>query len=171
LEYLVTQEHKKIGYAGPCQLDENFENYCQVLEKYNFEIRRDFIFDCQRTEEEGVRAIRHFLALEDKPTAIYFSNDIIAVGALRYLSQKRIVSYKPSIIASDGIEQGEYTKPMLSTLNVDKEEIASLAIDTLVGRLDGTHRSQIVIQMEGELLVRESSKREENEMYYCEYYI
>jgi DNA-binding LacI/PurR family transcriptional regulator len=171
VEYFVSQGHQKIGYAGPCQMDENFENYGKVLDKYGMELRRDFIFDCQRTEEAGVKAIQHFLAQEDKPTAIYFSNDIIAVGALRYLSQNRIVSYQPSIIASDGIEQGEYTKPMLSTVNVNKEEIAALAIDTLTGRLRGRHTSQLVMQLEGDLLIRESSRKEESEMYYCEYYI
>jgi DNA-binding LacI/PurR family transcriptional regulator len=171
VEYLVSQGHKKIGYVGPCHIDENFENYNKALGKYDLEARRDFIFDGQRTEETGVNAINYFLSLEDKPTAIFFSNDIIAVGSLRYLSQNKITSYKPSIIACDGIEQGEYTKPMLSTLNVDKEEAAILAVETLTGRLKGRHHSPIVIQMEGELLIRESSRKIELEDYYCEYYI
>jgi DNA-binding LacI/PurR family transcriptional regulator len=171
VEYLISLGHKKVGYVGPCHVDENFENYNSVLKKHDFECRCDFVFDGQRTEETGLKAIENFLSLEDKPTAIYCSNDIIAVGALRYLAQNKITSYKPAIIACDGIEQGEYTKPMLSTVSVDKREVASLAIETLISRLKGIHSSQLVIQMEGKLLVRESSRQLETDDYYCEYYI
>jgi DNA-binding LacI/PurR family transcriptional regulator len=75
---------------------------------------------------------------------------------LRYLAQNKITSYKPAVIACDGIEQEEYTKPMLSTVSVNKREVASLAIETVLSRLKGTHSSPLVIQMEGKLLPREN---------------
>lgn len=168
VEYLVSLGHKKIGYVGPCQMD---ENYLRVLKKHDIPYKGEFIFDGKRNEATGIDAINHFMTLEEKPTAIYFSNDIIAIGALRYLQTNKILSYKPSIISCDGIEQGQYTTPMLTTVEVQKDEIARLAVYVLLGRLNKVHQTPILLEMEGRLVIRDSCTDIRNVDGYCEYYI
>ena len=44
---------------------------------------------------------------------------------LKYLGRCRNLYFTPSIIASDDIEEAQYTKPMLTTAGLPKEEMVN----------------------------------------------
>ena len=45
--------------------------------------------------------------------------------------------FTPSIIASDDIEEAQYTKPMLTTVGLPKEEMGRFALYLLPDRMNG----------------------------------
>ena len=104
------------------------------------------------------------------PTAYYCATDSLALGMLRCLSQSRNRYYSPSIIGSDDITQAQYSKPMLSTIHLPKEEMVKFTLDLLLDRINGGHQNNVSIIMEGKLLVRESTSPVENS-HCVEYYI
>ena len=90
----------------------------------------------------------------DAPTAIYCANDMIAIGMLKCLNKYKNHYYVPSIISSDDIEEAQYTKPMLTTVRLPKEEMGKFALYLLIDRLDGGHKGIVRTELEGKLMIR-----------------
>ena len=116
VKYLMSIGHKRIGYVGSCRGEARYHGYCRVLGESGLDVFPEYIIDVSQSENEGYKALETFSKLEDPPTGIYCANDIMAVGALKYISTKRFGEYTPSIISSDDIEAGQFTKPMLTTV-------------------------------------------------------
>jgi LacI family transcriptional regulator len=86
----------------------------------------------QHTFEGGTRAAEYFLNLNPRPTAIICSNDLMAVGVLRVLSERRItVPAQISVIGFDDIHLAEFANPPLSTVRMSRDDIARTAFHTL----------------------------------------
>ena len=105
---------------------------------------------------EGFEAMEKLLKSEDCPTGIYCANDITAVGMLKCLQRCRNLYFTPSIIASDDIEEAQYTKPMLTTVGLPKEEMGRFALYLLLDRMKGGHSGVVRMELSGKLLVRNS---------------
>ncbi|MFI6128152.1 LacI family DNA-binding transcriptional regulator [Micromonospora sp. NPDC051141] len=85
---------------------------------------------------DGAAAMRRLLAAEVRPDAVFCFNDTLALGALRALYEAGLRAPEDVAIAGfDDIEDGRFSVPTLSTVAPDKERIARLAVELLVGRL------------------------------------
>ena len=82
--------------------------------------------------------------------------DIIAIGALKYLSTHRLLHYRPSIIGSDDISEAQNTDPMLTTIRVPRMEMGRFALYLLMDRLSGGHSAVTRVELEGRLMARTS---------------
>src|ERR1700712_2819686 len=99
------------------------------------------------------------LDLGQPPDAVFCFNDLLAVGALRALHERgRQAPGDVAVIGFDGIEEGDFHTPTLSTIRPDKAEIARLALAFLERRIAGGQAtSPQEAQAPFELLVRQSS--------------
>lgn len=169
VEYLTKLEHTKIAYVGKCHGEARYRGYSEVLRKHELDFYPEYVVETEQTEKEGFAAMEKFLKLDDPPTAIYCANDITAVGMLKCLNQYRSLIYTPSIIASDDIEEGEFTRPMLSTVHLPKENMAKFAMYLLLDRIRGGHTEVVRIELEGKLKIRSSCSMvsEVNQPEYC----
>ena len=170
VEYLIQLGHRKIGYVGDCHNESRYKGYQETLFKYNISMDIHNVIETEHTEAEGYEVMEKLIQRADAPTAIYCANDMIAIGMLKCLSRYRNRYYMPSIIASDDIGEAQYTKPMLTTVSLPKEEMGKFAIYLLLDRLGGGHKGIVRIELEGKLIVRESCSSVENSMR-VEYYI
>ena len=77
--------------------------------------------------------------------------------------------YTPSIIASDDIQEAQFTKPMLTTVGLPKEDMGKFAMYLLLDRLKGGHTGIVRMELEGKLMVRNSCSRVEDGIWsdYC----
>ena len=116
----------------------------------------EYVVETDQTEREGYEAMEKLLKSEDCPTGIYCANDITAVGILKYLRKCRNLYFTPSIIASDDIEEAQFTKPMLTTVGLPKEEMGRFALYLLLDRMKGGHSGVVRMELSGKLLVRNS---------------
>ena len=89
---------------------------------------------------------------------------------LKCLNKYKNRYYVPSIISSDDIEEAQYTKPMLTTVRLPKEEMGKFALYLLIDRLGGGHKGIVRTELEGKLMIRESCTLVENANR-MEYYI
>ncbi|MCR4716361.1 MAG: LacI family transcriptional regulator [Lachnospiraceae bacterium] len=159
-EYLVKLGHTRIGYVGECHNEARYKGFLSVLQKYELDIDPDYIIETKQTEAEGYEAMKVFSTMSDGPSAIYSANDITAIGMLKYRKSKKNNYYKPAIIASDDIEQAQYTDPMLSTVRLPKDEMGKFAITLLIDRMRGGHESTTRIELEGKLVIRDSCEKD-----------
>ncbi len=88
---------------------------------------------------DGVRAMRHLLALDPPPDAVFCFNDLLALGAMWALQEAGCrIPDDVAVVGFDDLEDGRFATPSLTTIAPDKEEIGHLAVSLLLGRIDGT---------------------------------
>ncbi len=102
-------------------------------------------------------AIAEFLADGGpRPDGIFAASDVIAMSALRTLSELEIsVPSEKKVIGYDGLALGEHTVPRLSTIRQDLTTGAHNLVDLLLRRIAGEDTASVV--MPPELMVRMSS--------------
>ena len=115
-----------------------------------------------RTNEEVRLGIDHLLGLDKPPTAIFAYQDSLAAMACRCLRQSCVsIPEEISVVGFDNLELGTYLCPQLTTVDLSMEQMASCAVETLLGRLKTPSfrgdPNQIVIPPQ--LFVRESTSR------------
>ena len=168
--YLAKLGHTKIGYVGDCHNEARFTGYQAALADLHLTPDLDYIFDTAPNETNGLIASEYFKGLSDPPTGIYCANDILAVGMIKGFGKRRQKLYMPSVISSDDIDAGQYTRPMLTTISLPKAEMVRFALMLLLDRIKGGHKIVSRLELEGTLIIRESC-RPYSELTEPEYYI
>lgn len=169
VNHLIRLGHRKISYIGECRNESRFKGFQETMLMHNIEMNLDYIFQAKASENDGYSAMERIIKLSNRPTGIYCSNDIIAIGVLKALSKFSNRYYNPSVISSDDISEAKYTKPMLTTLSLPKKEMAKYAVYLLVDKLNYGHKSVTKIEVESTLVIRNSCNPLNNSDYieYC----
>ncbi len=170
VNHLIDLGHKKIGYIGDCRNEARFRGFTETLQKHGIGLELDYVVETKQTEAEGYDAMKKLLQSDNCPTGIYCANDITAIGVLKCLNKFKSVGYTPSVIASDDIEEAQYSKPMLTTVHLPKEEMGKFAMYLLLDRMRGGHSSVARMELEGKLMIRNSCMNAE-EAEWCDYVI
>jgi DNA-binding LacI/PurR family transcriptional regulator len=170
VEHLIGLGHRSIGYVGECHNEARYRGYVDTLLKHEIEPEKDYVIECRQTEAEGYEIMERLIKAGDWPTGIYCANDITAIGMLKCLNKLNNRYYKPSIISSDDIEQAQYSKPMLTTVRLPKDEMGKFALYLLLDRMKGGHKGVVRMELEGKLMIRNSCTSVE-ESVWSDYYI
>jgi DNA-binding LacI/PurR family transcriptional regulator len=86
--------------------------------------------------QDGGEAMAALLALADPPDGVFCATDLLALGAIRAAHERGVrVPADLAIVGFDGLEEGRYSIPTLSTVEPDKPELARVAVDTLLTRV------------------------------------
>jgi LacI family repressor for deo operon, udp, cdd, tsx, nupC, and nupG len=115
-------------------------------------IRGDFSLD------SGRDAARRILAMEERPTAVFCSADMVAFGLISGLQAGGLrVPEDISVVGFDDIEMSEYYVPPLTTIRQDRNRLGQRAAETLMARLGQTGDPVEAGMVPVELVVREST--------------
>lgn len=112
---------------------------------------------------DGAAAMDALLAAHADIDAAFCATDLLALGVLRSARRAGVaVPDELAVIGFDGLEEGEYSSPSLSTVSPDKQGIAKMAVDTILARIEARRQGapqpaarDIVIPFA--LTIRESS--------------
>ncbi|MCC5033078.1 LacI family transcriptional regulator [Streptomyces sp. WAC 00631] len=99
-------------------------------------------------------------ALASGATAAIAHNDLLAIGMLRRLAERRVrVPEDISVVGYDDIFGADFCSPPLTTLGGSFTEAGRLAVDLLLGMRDAAWRSETASQvvLPSHLIVREST--------------
>jgi DNA-binding LacI/PurR family transcriptional regulator len=107
---------------------------------------------------EGAAAMQRLLELPDPPDAVFCFNDMLAIGALSAARDRGLnVPDDIAVVGFDGVDEGRYTAPRLTTIAPDKAAIAAKAVELAGAAIhDSTDRPQDVVTP-FTLVVREST--------------
>jgi LacI family transcriptional regulator, repressor for deo operon, udp, cdd, tsx, nupC, and nupG len=109
---------------------------------------------------EGARAMRHLLDLPDPPDAVFCFNDLLAIGTLSVARERGLrVPQDLAVIGFDGIEEGNYSAPRLTTIAPDKSAIAEAAISLVRQHMDHDGEPPQDVMAPFTLEIRESTGR------------
>lgn len=159
--YLIAQGHEKIGYAKGIPTITNFKErkngFFSKLEEVSMTILDKHIFEFSAMEIKDGSGVRNELkSLEELPTAIFCENDYIAISLMKLLTKIGIkIPEQISIIGFDDISESRVITPELTTLQVNKKEMAIQTLD-LLDKIIKKDSETKHIQVNTSLIKRES---------------
>lgn len=108
--------------------------------------------------EPGYAAAKQLLATGSRFTAIFAFNDVSAIGAIRALQEAGLhVPDDVSVVGFDDIYGAAFHIPALTTIRQPLVKMGSLAAETLVARIASAETASATVEVEPELVVREST--------------
>ncbi len=110
------------------------------------------------TMESGYRAAQELLALSTPPTAIFASNDLMALGALEAAIDRGLrVPVQLSLVGFDDIMLGVHVRPALTTIAIPKRTLAMEATELLLRQVEGAAQQNDHLTVRPYLVVRRST--------------
>ena len=162
VNHLIEKGHRNIaiieGIKGFKSTMERREGYLKALVDHHIPIKEEYIVQGNYDMESGYHALEKLLSLDHPPTAIFCSNDDMAIGALNAVFARGLtVPNDISIVGFDDIEFARYTNPSLTTVKRPIEKISSLGAKKMLEILDMKEEIQgEKIYVETELVIRNS---------------
>jgi LacI family repressor for deo operon, udp, cdd, tsx, nupC, and nupG len=163
LTYLIEKGHRRIGmirslHKYPCS-ESRFLGYRDTLKKHRIKIDQDLIEESEFTAAGGYEAAKRMLS-RSIPTAIVGVNDLLSIGALKYIREKGFkVPGDIAIAGHDNIALSSLVSPQLTTVNIPVEQIATEAITQLIRKIQNPRSRNKDIVIETQLVIRQSTEQ------------
>ncbi|MGN7761504.1 LacI family DNA-binding transcriptional regulator [Paenibacillus sp. 22594] len=137
IDYAVRLGHQKFamieGKPGFKSSSERKQGFMDSLIAHRLPLNSDYFAAGDYSIESGYTAMAALLLLEDPPTAVFCSNDDMAIGAMNACyAHKADVPGQISLIGFDDIMFARYTNPALTTVRKPITEISELGTKMLV---------------------------------------
>ncbi|MFB3895275.1 MAG: LacI family DNA-binding transcriptional regulator [bacterium] len=136
-EHLIHLGHKKIGLIKGLENTttgiDRITGFIQAMKHYKLPIKPEWVAPGNFSEESGYICMQNILASRVLPTAVFISNDMMAIGAIRAIREKGLsVPKDVAIVGGDDIKLAAYIEPPLTTIHQDMYEIGKLAAQELI---------------------------------------
>jgi LacI family transcriptional regulator len=160
-EYLIKLGHKRIGFITGsldmgCSVD-RLEGYRSALRTHHIPECKDLVYQGTFEQPDGYNGAGAFLDLPEPPTAIFASNDVMAMGVMDAVRNRGLrVPDDISVIGFDDIPQASLTRPALTTVNQPLEKMGRVATQILLDLLNDPEKKVKRIELPTELVVRDS---------------
>ena len=162
VRHLVERGHRSIAFiAGP---ESNFEAH-ERLRGYRAALAAllpgsfEHVLQGDFTQESGYRAGSQLVALIERPSAVFASNDMMAIGCLAALNEAGLrVPQDIALAGFDDVPVSRCVNPPLTTVRARITELGGLALERLASEIEGPGRSAPLHQtLRADLVVRQST--------------
>lgn len=159
-EHLIKNGHTEIAFiSGPSDSYDNiqrFAGYKEALDHYHISLKDSWVISGNFTREGGESAANILAAQDQKPTAVFFANDEMALGGMEAFKRRKInVPGDISIIGFDDILEAKFTNPALTTIRQPMYEMGASAAYKLFRMLKQEEVSGSFV-LHTDLVVRDS---------------
>ncbi|EPN2708818.1 substrate-binding domain-containing protein [Vibrio cholerae] len=163
-KHLIECGHKEIGcITGTLirhQAQMRYEGYKRALAEAGIAINPDWIVESDFECEGGYQAFEKLYQRGKLPSALFVSNDMMAMGVIQAASQRGLrVPDDLSLIGYDDVHIAKFMTPALTTIHQPKYRLGKAAVDTLLYRLENPDTTAQVVQLEPTLVVRNSVRK------------
>ncbi len=160
--HLIKLGHERIAHiSGPLnilQAKQRQAGFRKAMANADREVRPDWIIESDFGCEGGHMAMMQLLAGNDRPTACFIANDMMAMGALSAAGELGFrIPDEISVVGYDNISISAFFNPPLTTIMQPFSELARLAVCTLLERLDHPRDKGKILMLEPTLVERSST--------------
>src|SRR5512147_2667774 len=161
-EYLIKLGHKRIGFiTGSMDLGaalDRLEGYKSALRVHHLPEDPQLIYEGAFHQTDGYAGGSALLDLENPPTAIFASNDVMAMGAMDAIRGRGLrIPEDVSILGFDDIPQSAMVRPALTTVRQPLEHMGRLATQMLIDQLKNPDKEIGRIELPTQLIARNST--------------
>lgn len=159
-EHLIRLGHRRIGYIGETVCEERYLGYCDALNAHQLPIKAEYTANVSLSAENGYKGAKQLLDRKSDISAVFCSNDITAIGAMRAFQERGVRIPKDiSLVSIDDIDTAQYLSPMLTTIHIPTQEMGQMAAKILIDRIQGGHKFPVKVSLPFYLARRESCSK------------
>jgi LacI family transcriptional regulator, galactose operon repressor len=161
-EYLIALGHTRIGFIlGPeahGASRERHAGFLEGLQAHGLTADPALIVPGAFTYRSGLDAAETLLSLPTRPTAIFASNDDMAVAVIALAHKHALdVPRDLTVVGFDDTQTATAIWPQLTTVRQPISDMSSAAIDLLASHLDGDTEAGARHEIRSEIIIRDSS--------------
>lgn len=161
VEYLIGLGHQRIGFiGGRVELEsanQRLSGYRNALEEAGIPVDEQLIVSGDYTTKTGVEGGQKLLLLEDRPTAIFASNDQMAMGVYQIAEEMELhIPGDFSLVGFDNIPESKYLG--LTTVDQFISEMGYAATQMLIRIINEIPEENQTLKIKTQLVVRNSCR-------------
>jgi LacI family transcriptional regulator len=137
-KHLIGHGHSRIGFIkgmrGLRVTQERYEGYRRAMAEHGLAVDERWVVQGEFTLGSGIECGARLLSLTPRVTAIFASNDNMAVGVMHAAYDRGIqIPADLSVVGFDDTELARFSWPPLTTVRQPLEEMGQAAVAQLVG--------------------------------------
>lgn len=146
--WLIKLGHTRIAcLAGPADQTASgarYQGYCEALADAGIPLDLNIVASGDFTQAGGYAAMTEILERGNPVTAVFASNDVMAMGAMCALQEGGLsIPEDMSIVGFDGIAFAQYSVPPLATVRQPIDELGKTAVEVLMELIRGERKGPI----------------------------
>jgi LacI family transcriptional regulator len=138
--HLIKQGHRRIAYIGDYATiytgAQRLDGYRKALEVSDIAFDPTIVLQGSHSSEEAEISIAAILANPQRPTAIFASQNLVTIGAIRALHHMRLHN-QIALVGFDEISEADLLTPAITLVTQDVTAMGERAAELLFRRLDG----------------------------------
>ena len=159
-QHLVDRGHRRIAYvSGPPGLissEERFQGFRAVIAAAGLSDDPRLVLFGEYEEDFGVTAFHRLWSCDDRPTAVFATADMLAIGIIRAAREKGIdVPRDLSVVGFDDMLHVNLLTPPLTTVREPATEFGRHGVRLLVNDINGQPFPKKPVRIPVELIVRD----------------
>ena len=163
MEYLINLNHMRIGFVSgnieEINAADRLAGYKNGLEISGIDYEKELVYYGDWSLESGYKAFGHFQNIQNPPTAIFCSNDYMAMGVIKAAHDRNVkIPEDVSIVGYDDLEYSSFITPPLTTMKQPLEEMAVKASEIIVNRIEKKDDGNCKVILEAEFKIRDSCR-------------
>jgi LacI family transcriptional regulator len=162
VEHLTQLGHRRIatitGMLESRPGSDRLRGYRAAVQAAGLAYRDEYVAYGDFYVESGRAGAARLLSLPEPPTAIFAAADMMAIGAVRAVTELGLrVPQDVSVVGFDDIQLAPHLNPPLTTLRQDKLGLGVAAGEALIARINGDDARSSLRTLPVELVVRGST--------------
>ncbi len=164
IQFLIDKGHTQIGMLSgsledPINGYQKFAGYRQALEKNNIEFNEDLVVIGDYTYDSGMEAMGTFQEIQNKPTAIFASNDEMALGVIHGVQDLGLsVPGDYEVVGFDNTRLATMVRPTLTTVVQPLYDIGAVSMRLLTKLMNKEEVTEQMVTLPHRIEDRGSTK-------------
>lgn len=163
LNHLYKLGHHRIAHLrGPkyaLPANARSESYKAFIKEKNLDYCIESTASQGWNGHDGYHAMLQILRRNEIPSAVFSSNDAMAIGAMSAAHTYGLkIPQDISILGVDNVEVGQFVMPPLTTVRQPLDEMAECSLKMLIELMNGNVPAEQHVTLEPDLIVRESTE-------------
>jgi LacI family repressor for deo operon, udp, cdd, tsx, nupC, and nupG len=162
VDHLAGLGHARIGHVtgppGNVLTETRRRGFAHAMARHGLALRSEWVLDGDFTLNSGVLAARAWLALAERPSAMFLANDEMAFGFISELHRNGVETPRDvSVVGFDDIDMAGRYIPALTTVRQPRHEIGEAAFAAFLEAMAGNASAPVRI-LPATRIVRESTR-------------
>jgi DNA-binding LacI/PurR family transcriptional regulator len=162
-EHLIDLGHRQIAMlAGGFRFSDRsfhrWHGYRRCLKDYSIPYDPDLVIQTKYSLNNGREGVKSLLSFKNPPTAVFCSNDFLAMGAMQGARDLGInLPEELSIVGFDDMQTASFITPALTTIRQPAYEMGELGVQVLLSQIENGRSKPVHRILDTTLVKREST--------------
>ncbi len=161
VHYLYDRGYRKIAFVAGSMNETNgkdrLKGFQEAMAEVGLKYPEEYIVYGDFKKEKAYHEVGKLLTLKERPTAIFCSDDYMAIAAMQRIKEAGLEIPKDiAVIGFDNIELSRYVQPALTTIQQPLYELGVSAIKLLLNLITGKQKAPVHKFLNVKLIERQS---------------